>query len=295
MREKDKSMSTIVAAGPNSDQIEYWNGMAGARWVTHQEKLDASIGGIGADAMSRAQVKEGERVVDVGCGCGHTTLDIAHQVGTSGKVLGVDISTPMLDLARSRMDDAEINHVHFANADAETHKFDDDQFDLLFSRFGVMFFGDPVAAFRNLGSVLGSGGRLVFVCWRSPEDNPWLVQPAKVAGEHIELPPRAGPGEPGPFAFADPDRVKRILASAGFDNIELEQRDGDLQLGGPQSLDDAVDFALKLGPSAMPLAEADAETAETVIQSVRTFLEPHYTGSAVEMPSSAWIVTASRI
>jgi SAM-dependent methyltransferase len=200
----------------------------------------------------------------------------------------------MLEWARKRADNAGISNIQFANADAETHDFGDDKFDLLFSRFGVMFFNDPVAAFSNLGSVIKSGGRLTFVCWRPPEDNPWLVMPAKAAGEHVEMPPRPGPEEPSPFAFANPDRVKHILTSAGFENVALEQRDGDLQIGGPGTVDDAARFALTVGPAATPVAEADAATVEKAFQSVRELIAPHHTGTAVEMPSSVWIVTATR-
>ncbi len=159
-------MNVLSPTGPNSDQIEFWNGLAGERWVRHQNELDAMIGGIGDDVLARAQISEGERVLDVGCGCGHTTLEIARQVGKSGSVTGIDISAMMLDHARTRADAAGVENVEFLNADAATQQFPETGFELLFSRFGVMFFSDPVAAFKNLASAIKPGGRLAFACWR---------------------------------------------------------------------------------------------------------------------------------
>jgi SAM-dependent methyltransferase len=286
-------MTTIAALGPNADQIEFWNGLTGDRWVQHQNALDAMISGIGNDALARADVQQGERILDIGCGCGQTTLELARRVGPSGSVTGIDISAPMLEHARSRADGIE--NVNFENADAETHTFADGGFDLLFSRFGVMFFNDPVAAFRNLGSLLKPGGRLAFACWRQPEDNLWLVLPTKAAGEHVEMPPRPGPEDPSPFAFADEGRLQKILTEAGFSDVTLQRRDGALKLGGPNTLEGAVQFALSVGPATNALQGVDSGTLEKVIDSVREVLEPHFTGSAVEMASSVWIVSASRL
>lgn len=287
-------MNKIVAEGPNTDQIEFWNGLAGDNWVQYQKELDAMIEGIGQDALARAAIQPGERVLDAGCGCGQTTIDISRRVGTSGAAKGIDISAPMVAHARSRAAEAGLSNISFENADAETHKFEQGQTDLLFSRFGVMFFNDPAAAFRNLGSTLTSGGRVAFACWRQPDENLWLVLPSKAAGAHVELPPRPAPEDPSPFAFSNPDRVKGILTEAGFHDISLEQRDGPLQLGGPNTLDGAVRFALNVGPAANACVNADAATVKNVIDSVHSALEPYYTGTAVELPSSAWIVTARK-
>jgi SAM-dependent methyltransferase len=287
-------MNKIVAAGPNTDQIEYWNGLAGDRWVQLQKELDAMISAVGRDAMARAEIAEGERVVDIGCGCGETTLEIARRVGPSGAVTGIDISAPMVEHARSRAAEDGLANARFENADAETHKLMEEGVDLLFSRFGVMFFDDPTVAFKNLASTLRPGGRMTFVCWRAPDENPWLLIPSKAAGAHLELSPRPGPEDPSPFAFANPDRVTGILTGAGFTDIALERRDGPLLLGGPNTLDGAVRFSLNIGPASIPCANADAATVEKVVESVRGALEPYYTGSAVELPSSAWIVTARK-
>lgn len=287
-------MNKIAATGPNTDQIEFWNGLTGGNWVQYQEELDAMINDIGQDALARAQVQEGERVLDVGCGCGTTTMEMARRVGPSGAVTGVDISAPMIELAQSRAAQAGLTNVQFQVADAEAHSFKDGSIDLLFSRFGIMFFGNPVAAFTNLASALKPGGRLTFACWRQPEDNLWLVLPSKAAGAYVELPPRPEPDQPSPFAFANPDRVTSILSDAGFTDISLEQRDGNLKIGGPNTLAAAVNFAINMGPAAVACAEADAATVEKVAGAIRETLEPFYTGSAVEMPSSVWIVTATK-
>ena len=294
-RGEETYMNKIVAAGPNTDQIKYWNGLAGDRWVQFQKELDSMISGLGRDAMARAKIVGGERVIDVGCGCGETTLEIARRVGLSGAVTGVDISAPMTEHALSRAAEAGVANVRFENADAETHAFADEGVDLLFSRFGIMFFDNPAVAFKNLGSTLKPGGRITFVCWRQPDENPWLLLPAKAASAHLDLPPRPGPEDPSPFAFADPDRVRGILTEAGFSDITLEQRDGLLLLGGPNTLDGAVRFAMNVGPASTPYDQADAETREKVAGSVRSALEPYFTGSAVEFPSSAWMVIARKV
>lgn len=287
-------MNKIAATGPNTDQIKFWNGQAGETWVQHQEELDAMIGGIGAEVLARAQIQDGESVLDVGCGCGQTTLEIGRRVGQSGEVTGADISAPMIEHARARAVQANLSNVEFEVTDAETHPFASAAADLVFSRFGIMFFKNPVAAFTNLASALKPGGRLAFVCWRQPDENLWLVLPSKAAGGHVELPPRPEPDQPSPFAFANPDRVTSILTDAGFTEIALEQRDGPLKLGGPNTLDGAVNFAINVGPAADAYAHADGATRAKVVDSVRGSLEPFYTGSAVEMPSSAWIVTARK-
>lgn len=284
-------------AGPNAQQIEYWNEVAGPKWVALEDLLDAQIRGLSLEALARTRPERGERVVDVGCGCGGTTLEIAGRVGPSGQVLGVDISGPMLERARARSSEAQLEHVRFEQADAQIHDFEPGAFDLVFSRFGVMFFAEPEVAFANLRGALRPGGRLAFLCWRDIQRNPWMLVPTAAAAAHLELPPPPPPDAPGPFAFADDERVRGILGSAGFEDVGFESLESELAVGGTGSLDDAVDFLLQMGPAAAALRQAESPAVETVRAAVRESVAPYYVEGpepGVRMSCACWIVTARR-
>ncbi|MDF2901645.1 MAG: SAM-dependent methyltransferase, partial [Phenylobacterium sp.] len=190
----------------NADQIAYWNNAAGETWAALQDRLDRQIEPLGLRAIEAGAPQPGERVLDIGCGCGQTSFELARRVGPSGRVLGVDISAPMLEVARQRAAGAAAN-VSFIEADAQTHAFQNGGFDLAISRFGVMFFDDPTAAFRNIGAALRPGGRLSFVCWRPMLENAWMATPLFAAMPLLPPLPPPDPAAPGPFAFADPERV----------------------------------------------------------------------------------------
>ena len=172
--------------GPNAEQISYWNEQAGPVWVAEQQSLDAMLEPLGQTAMELAGIEPGNRVLDVGCGAGNTTLQLGERVGPSGSLLGVDLSAPMLERARERARSAGADHVSFQQADAQIEPLRD--FDRVFSRFGVMFFADPVAAFANLRRALGPGGRIAFICWRPLAENPWILEPMRILAELVELP-----------------------------------------------------------------------------------------------------------
>jgi SAM-dependent methyltransferase len=286
-------MATLPPEGPNAEQIRYWNELAGPRWVVQQEALDVQIAPLGRAAMERAALRAGERVLDVGCGCGSTTLELARRVAPGGSVLGIDISTVMLEVARREAERAGETSVRFENADAQTHRFGAD-FDVLFSRFGVMFFIDPVAGFANLARALRPGGRLAFVCWQALPVNPWMAVPMMAAMQHVSLPPPPAPGAPGPFAFADPERVRRILEEAGFRDVTLEPYAQKLSIGAGRDLDATVEFLLGLGPAAAALRDASEETLARVRAAVREALGPYWTDAGVSMDSASWLVTAGR-
>jgi SAM-dependent methyltransferase len=232
----------IAASGPNAEQIEYWNSVQAQKWVASQDRLDALIESLGTLAIERSGVAVGERAIDVGCGCGATTLALARRVGPRGFVLGIDISSPMLARARERARAEGFANVEFANADAQTHAFAEDAFDAACSRFGVMFFADPTRAFANLRRALRAGGTVAFVCWRPMPENPWMVVPFAAIASFITPPPPPPPGAPGPFSFGDRERVREILSAAGFDRIEIAPYDTELALG--RDVDDAVEFTL---------------------------------------------------
>lgn len=280
--------------GPNAEQIEYWNRVAAPRWTRFQEQLDAQLAPLGELALDRARLGGGERVLDVGCGTGQTTLALAGRVGPAGSVTGVDIATEMLEVAAHRARVAGLENVRFENADAQTHPFEAGGFDRAYSRFGVMFFADPPAAFANLARALAPGGRLSFVCWRALAKNPWMALPVAALSPHVELPPPPAPGAPGPFAFADPDHVRGILEAAGFRDASLEPVEQPLAIGGGGSLDDSVAFLLQLGPAAAALREAGAHVPPAVSEAVRHVLAPFATPAGVIMDSAAWLVTARR-
>lgn len=287
-------MDRITAEGPNAQQIEYWNEVSGARWVEMNEVVDAQISPLGEAAMARAAVAPGERVLDVGCGCGQTSLQLAERVGDAGSVLGLDISAVMLARARERAEGAGLTNLEFHNADAQTEPFTGG-FDLLFSRFGVMFFASPEAAFSNLLSALRAGGRLTCLTWQGLGLNPWMQVPLAAAAKH--LPPAGPPPDPtapGPFAFADATRVEGILAAAGFEEIAHESLERELLVAGGRSLDETVSFLMGLGPLGAALREADDELRARVLSEVRLALEPYHDGSGVRMPAAAWIVSARR-
>jgi SAM-dependent methyltransferase len=287
-------MATPENGGPNAKQLQRWNEQAGPKWVAAQELIEAQLRPLGLRVIERAAIVPGERVIDVGCGCGETPLELACRVGPGGSVTGVDISRVMLERARSLARDAGGPHLRFEEADAQIHGFPRQGFDVLFSRFGVMFFADPEAAFVNLRLALRPGGRLAFVCWRSVVENPWVMVPLTAALRYVPPPPLLAPDAPGPFAFADAERVRGILSRAGFGEVRFEALDEMLEIGGGVDLDRTVEFLLQIGPTAAAVHEAGAEVTRLVAAAVRESLLPFHTPQGVRMASAAWIVTARR-
>jgi SAM-dependent methyltransferase len=285
-------MTTPSQSEPNAEQVQYWNETAGPKWVALQSMIDDQIHPLGALAMERAALSAGERVLDVGCGCGGTTRDLGHRVGPSGRVLGIDISAPMLERARQIAHDEGLAHVHFAHADAQTHAFSADHFDVVFSRFGVMFFAAPQEAFANLRRGLGAGGRMAFVCWQALPENPWMAVPLMAALPLLPPLPLPDPTAPGPFAFADRDRVRGILERAGFTDVGFEDVRQTLRVGGGGGLDQTADYMLQMGPAAKVLREADPGLTPAVAAAIREALKPYHGPDGVRMPSATWIVTA---
>jgi len=285
-------MTRIPVAGPNAEQIEYWNETSGPKWAALGDVIDRQIAPLGRAAMERAAVAAGERVLDVGCGCGHTSLELAGRVGQGGAVLGADVSAVMLEQARAR--GAGHPHLRFENVDAQTHDFGPDAFDVVYSRFGVMFFADPRAAFANLLRGLRPGGRLSFVCWQELGRNPWMRIPLAAVAQHVALPVPASPEAPGPFAFADAERVRGILAAAGFAGVRAEPLERELDVAGGADLEATVGFLLQLGPAGAALREAGDDVREKAARAVLEAIAPFETPAGVRMPSAAWIFSAAR-
>jgi SAM-dependent methyltransferase len=284
-------MSSLDATGPNAEQIEYWNAQAGPKWLSFAELLDDQLAPLGLAAMDRAKVAAGERVLDVGCGCGQTSLQLAERVGAAGAVTGIDLSTAMLAHARGRAAAAGLRNVVFENADAQIHAFPAGSFDLAFSRFGVMFFEEPTTAFANLRGALREGGRMAFVCWRSLSENQWLRVPLLAAASQVELPAPPPEGAPGPFSFARRDRLEGILTGAGFRERSIEPLDGELTVGGGASIDRVVDFMTQMGPAGRLLGQAAPDVRARATEALREAIQPFTGPTGIRMKYAAWIVT----
>ncbi|WP_309645663.1 class I SAM-dependent methyltransferase [Phenylobacterium sp.] len=269
----------------NAAQIEYWNAGVGDIWASLQDRMDAQLEPLGQEAERALTPAPGERILDIGCGAGQTSLALARAVSPGGAVLGVDISRPLLEVARGRAGKGEAT---FLQADAQTYPFEAQSFDGVFSRFGVMFFADPVAAFANIRKALKPGGRLAFVCWRRPDENLFMTLPMTAASAYLPPAPPSDPEAPGPFAFADPERTRRILSEAGFEAIVTTPHDRKI---GSGDLEQTLGVALKVGPLGARLRE-HPEQRDKVIDAVREALRDHLGEDGVKLPSATWIVTA---
>lgn len=281
----DQTPAQAAPAADNTAQIEYWNGQAGETWVRRIDRIDAMLAPITKALLERAAVKPGERVIDVGCGCGSTSIELMRR---GARVFGVDVSGPMLALAKQRA--AGLEGIAFKRADASVQPLTPDH-ELVFSRFGVMFFADPVAAFRNLRTGLGPDGRLCFVCWQAMSDNAWMSTAGQAVMAFLSKPPAPpDPRAPGPFAFADRAYLRGILESAGFGSIGIEDFRTTLHVG--DDLEQAMTFQSDIGPVARALAELEGEIRDRALAAAREALARHLTPSGVDLGAACWIVTA---
>lgn len=284
-------MTLLATDDRNTDQVAYWNGRVGERWRARQQDQDTLLSPILHLLLQRAAPAAGEVVLDVGCGCGTTTIELATRIAPGGRVLGVDISGPMLGLARERAPAGL--PIEFIEADATAYAFEPGAADLLFSRFGVMFFAQPQKSFTNMRAGLRRGARLAFVCWREPRQNPWLMLPLEEACRHVPRPPAPGPEEAGAFALADERRVRSILSSAGFGDIGLEAVDLTLDIAIGRGLDAAVEASTGMGPASRALQGQPPEIRAEAAESIRAALRQYQNGNAVALTGAIWIVTAT--
>ncbi len=277
--------------GPNAVQAERWNGEDGERWARHKAPHDAMLALITKQTLEAIGFTAGQRVLDLGCGSGTTTFGIARLVGPSGSVTGVDISDILLAPALAQAAAEPDLPVTFEKADVETHAFAPESFDVAFSRFGLMFFANPAAAFANVRSAMAPGGRLAFLCWRAVRENTWASTTIRIARNHIELPPGPGPEDPGPYSFRDPARIRRILTEGGWSDLSIEPIDSEAYMGA--ELEESVANFLTMGPIANQVITASAAKREAIADDLRQAVAELVTEGGVNMQAAAWIVTAA--
>jgi SAM-dependent methyltransferase len=275
----------------NEEQAKFWTEVTGPIWLQREEDLDVVARSFGFAAMDAADVASGEKVIDVGCGTGTTVVELAKRVGDEGHVLGLDISPLLLSRAEERAREAGLTNVEFVDADAQTHDLSSRGVDLVFSRFGIMFFEDPVAAFANLRAATRPGGRIAFACWQDVFSNAWMSMPTMAASSvlgQFELPPE---GSPGPFVFADTDRVQKILTDAGYADVAIEPFTTTMDTESV-NVDEWARFMVQMGPLSGAYAEATEDVQKKTIVAILEALGPYEDDGTYRLPAAAWIVTA---
>jgi len=282
----------------NQPQKDMWNGRAGASWVRHNSLLEELLSEPGRRCMELFSLPSSAQILDVGCGCGNQTLDWASQLDPSCKITGVDISEPMLALAedlKSANQSSLQADVSFVLGDASDALFPEASFDAIYSRFGVMFFADPTAAFATLLSSLKPGGQLGFVCWQSPALNPFFTAPMQAALTVLPPPPPAKPGAPGPFGLSDRERTHSVLSEAGFTEVTVEPLQLELSAGADRSFDDLFQELIQIGPAAALIAESDPTLSEQAKTAVYETLGEFYSvGKGVRFEANFWLVSTRK-
>jgi ubiquinone/menaquinone biosynthesis C-methylase UbiE len=276
-----------VTPPPDDEQTRLWNGLAGHAWVETQEVLDLMFKPFEDLLVEAVSAGAGGRVLDVGCGTGSTLLAVARRLGAKGHCTGIDISEPMIAAARARAE-REGSPARFILANAQRHAFEPASFDMLISRFGVMFFDDPVRAFANLRRAARHDAGLRFVAWRSAAENPFMTTAERAAAPLLPNLPARRPEASGQFAFADPRRVSSILEESGW--AEFDIRPLDVACTLPEK--ELVRYLSRLGPVGLRLQEADDRTRAQVIETVRAAFEPYVHGAEVRFTAACWSVGA---
>jgi SAM-dependent methyltransferase len=274
---------------PNTRGAEFWNSSMGHAWVAQQAAISDVFASVTVVSLDAAAAKPGERVVDIGCGTGDTLLVFARVVGPSGAVLGVDVSEPMLGFAKHRAAEAGLGNVTCALADATSYAFEPRWADLVYSRFGVMFFDDPVRAFTNIRGGMKANGRLAFVCFRTMPESSWFRVPIEAARPHVPPQPPVDPSAPGMFSFAREERLRGILTDAGFRKVELEAID--VPIHG-KDVTQSMAFITQAGPLPALLENASAEQLMRATEAVRNALAANLGADGRGLHVGLWLASA---
>jgi len=277
----------LIADPSNAGQVGAWDGNEGAFWTAQAQRFDETLANSHGPFLAAAEIRERDRVLDVGCGTGQATRDAA-RIATNGSALGVDLSSQMIALARKTAAAEDLDNVEFGHADAQIHPFETAEFDVVISRMGSMFFGDPTAALANLHRALRPGGRLALLTWQGVADNEWLTEfrTALAVGRDLPSPP---PDVPSPFALSDPERVTAILAAAGFADVSFQSLYEPMSFGPDP--DDAFDFVSEL--TGWMLAGLDSADRTAALAALRTTIAEHTGDHGVTYRSATWIITAT--
>ena len=276
----------------NKNQRDFWSGKGGDIWVERQNAMDTMLSHLGEAALNKLNLNEGENVLDIGCGCGHTTLNIAKRISPDGQVTGLDISEPMLKRAKESANEMSISNASFNCVDVQTDDMGEEVYSAAFSRFGVMFFEDPVAAFCNINKSLITGASLSFVCWQSPTVNPWQSLFVQEVKKFIDL-PSPPPRSPGPFAFMESEYVSSILEESNFQNIMIEGHEAEVNMFSGRSLSDSVKDYISINPVVSEMLKDSPEDQKTeIINSAIDAFSPYYSEKGLMFPSATWLVTA---
>ncbi len=278
----------------NKNQRDFWSGKGGDIWVERQNAMDTMLSPLGEAALNKLNLNEGENVLDIGCGCGHTTLNIAKRISPDGQVTGLDISEPMLKRAKESANEMSISNASFNCVDVQTDDMGEEVYSAAFSRFGVMFFEDPIAAFRNINKSLITGASLSFVCWQSPALNPWQSLFIEAVKKYVDL-PSPPPRSPSPFAFMESEYVSSILEESNFQNIMIEGHEAEVNMFSGRSLSDSVKDYISINPVVSGMLKDSTEQEKTeIINSAIEAFSPYYSAKGLMFPSATWLVTTTK-
>jgi SAM-dependent methyltransferase len=273
---------------PNSAQAAQWNDTAGRTWAELQAMLDDVLRPFETLLTEQALATSGRDILDIGCGAGATTLAIAQALGDEARCVGVDISAPLIAAARARAASAGMHHVAFIKGDAQAYPFEDQSFDIIVSRFGVMFFDDPVAAFRNLRRAARDGATLAFAAWRSPAENDFMTAAERAVAPLLPSLPERSPDAPGQFAFARRERIEQILAASGWGSISVDPVDATCTLPAA----DMLTYATRMGPLGLIFQDLDRSLQQRIAAALRAAFNPYVRGDTVCFTAACWMVTA---
>ena len=277
----------------NAKQKDFWSGKGGDYWVEKQSEMDIMLNPLGEKALTKLDLQSNSKVLDIGCGCGATTLEIA-KVVSEGTVTGLDISVPMLDKAKSEAKNKGIENVDFKVVDVQVEQLAYEEYDSAYSRFGVMFFDDPFEAFKNIFSSLRKAGELSFVCWQDPSLNPWQSLSLQVIRGYLDM-PSPPPRSPGPFAFHEKDYVKEILEKSGFSNISFDDNQEEITMFAGKSLEEASEDYLAINPVVTEMLKDSTDDLKSeIVESLKEAFSEFHRGDGLVFPSATWVVSADK-